>query len=113
MCNLIIITSSVPLSFWFRYMLYNKSEDLKQFYRRISAYVEITDTDVSVFESIDSSGKPSGFPKMYHNRVAELKAQPRKKKTNFGEAFSAICDEIPIEQVIEFFNQCADRKKRY
>ncbi|MBQ9069922.1 MAG: hypothetical protein IJY23_01065 [Clostridia bacterium] len=110
MCNLIIITSSVPLSFWFRYMLYNKSEDLKQFYRRISAYVEITDSDVSVYESIDSRGRPSGFPKMYHNRVAELKAQPKKKKTDFGKAFGAICDEIPIEQVIEFFNSCANKK---
>ena len=112
MCNLIIITSSVPLSFWFRHMLYNNREDLKQFYRRISAYVEITNTEVIVYESLDDAGRPTGFPSVYRNRVAELKTQPKKKKTDFGKAFAAICDEIPIEEVIEYFNSFAERKNK-
>lgn len=109
MCNLIIITSSVPLAFWFRHMIYGKSEDLKQFYRRISCYVEITANEVSVFEQLDDTGRPAGFPTIYKNTVAKLKAKPRKK-TDFGKAFAAVCEEIPIEEVISFFNECADKK---
>ena len=110
MCNLIIITSSVPLSYWFRNMIFNKSEDLKQFYRRISAYVEITQSEVCIYDNIDDRGRPSGFPVVYKNKVATLQAQPKKKKTDFGKAFGAICDEVPIEEIIEFLNQRVDKK---
>lgn len=112
MCNLIIITSSVPLQFWFRHMVYNKSEDLKQFYRRINAYVEVTDTEVNVYEALDDCGRPQGFPSVYRNKVARLKAEPKKKKTDFGKAFAAFCEEVPIEEVIDWLNQCADRHKK-
>ena len=33
--------------------MYSKKEDLKQFYRRINAYVEVTDEDISVYDAID------------------------------------------------------------
>lgn len=112
MCNLVIITSSVPLSFWFRYMRYSQSEDLKQLYRRISAYVEVTTDEVMVYEAIDDNGRPSGLPTIYRNKVADLKMQPKKIKTDFRKAFSAICDEIPIEDVIEYFDKCADLARR-
>ena len=107
MCNLIIITSSVPLWLWFKNMMYEKStmEDLKQFYRRISCYVEITSSELRVYEALDDSGKPFGFPKYYRNKVAELKAQPKKKKTDFGKAFGDYCEEIPIEEFIEVINK--------
>ena len=109
MCNLIIITSSIPLSFWFRGMMYGKQEDLKQFYRRINAFVEVTDTDIMVFDDIDERGRPSGFPEMYKNPVASLKAQPKKKKTDFKRAFGEFCDEIPIQDFIDFLDKRADR----
>ena len=110
MCNLIIITSSVPLSYWFRHMMYNKSEDLQQFYRRIAAYIEITADEVSVYEKLDNLGRPSGFPTIYRNKIAQIKAQPKKEKTDFGKAFAAICEEIPIEDIIEMLNAQADKK---
>ncbi len=110
MCNLIIITSSVPLSYWFKHMMFNRSEDLQQFYRRISAYVEITFDEVNVYDSLDNRGRPSGFPTIYRNKVAQIKAQPKKKKTDFGKAFAAICEEIPIEDIIEMLNARADAK---
>lgn len=112
MCNLIIITSSVPLSYWFRNMMYGKSEDLKQFYRRISAYVEITPSEVHVYEQLDGNGRPFGLPTIYRNKVAELKAQPKKKKTDFGKAFAAICDEIPMQEIIDYLNERADANMR-
>lgn len=108
MCNLIIITSSVPLSFWFRY---NRNEDLKQFYRRISCYVHITKEDLSVYDELDDYGKPFGLPMIYRNKVAELKAKPKKKKTDFGAAFAAICEEIPCEDYVRFLDDYALRHK--
>lgn len=111
MCNLIIITSSVPLSYWFRDLMYNKREDLKQFYRRISAYVEITADEVAVYENIDDLGRPSGFPTYFRNKVAELKAKPRKQKTDFGKAFASICEEIPVEELIDLLNERVNNKR--
>ena len=110
MCNLIIITSSIPLSFWFRDMMYSKKEDLKQFYRRINAYVEVTDADISVFDAIDERGRPIDIPIIYRNPVATLKTQPKKKKTDFKSAFSQFCDVFPIDEFIDYINQQADKK---
>ena len=107
MCNLIIITSSIPLFMWFRHMMYNSSsaEDLKQFYRRISTYVEITPTELRVYDGIDDKGKPAGFPKHFRNKVAEFKNQPKKTKTDFGKAFGEFCEEIPIEEFLDEYNK--------
>ena len=99
MCSLIIITSSVPLSFWFRNMMYGKSEDLKQFYRRISAYFEITPTEIHMYNDIDDRGRPIGFPSIYWNEVQDLKSQPKKKKTDFGKAFGRSLREMPDEYI--------------
>lgn len=101
MCNLIIITSSVPLWMWFKNMMYGThAEDLKQFYRRISCYVEITQTELHVYEELDDKGKPKGFPSYFRNKVAELRSLPKKNKTDFGAAFGSYCDEIPFEELI-------------
>lgn len=104
MCNLIIITSSVPLSFWFRHMMYgSKMEDLKQFYRRISAYVEITEEDVLLYNSIDERGRPCKLAAIYKNNVRDLKAtQNTRKKTDFAKAFGSICEEIPFEDFLDY-----------
>ena len=99
--ELIIITSSVPLSFWYRYLIYNNAESLKQLYRRISVYVEITKDEILLYNELDGFGKPTGFPAHFRNDIPTLKEQTEKKKTNFAEAFAKICEEIPIEEVLE------------
>ena len=96
--ELIIITSSVPISFWYRHLQYNKSEDLKQLYRRISCYVEITEREVRVFESLDDVGRPQGLAYVYKNKVHELKKAPKKEKTNFGLDFGKFCEICPFEE---------------
>jgi len=103
MCNLIIITSSIPIWLWFRSMVYNSSgrEDLKQFYRRISCYVEITPSELLIYEGLDDNGKPLGLPIHFRNEVADLKRQPKKNKIDFGAAFGEYCKEIPIEEFVE------------
>lgn len=105
MCNLIIITSSVPLRFWFREMIYNRCEDLKQFYRRISAYVEITAKEIILYEKIDDRGCPDGFGTYYRNKISEIKAKPKKNKTDFSEAFGKIAERISDEELFEILSK--------
>lgn len=98
--ELIIITSSVPLSFWYRYLIYSNSESLRQLYRRISVYVEITQSEILIYNELDGSGRPAGLPAHFKNDIPELKARSEKKKTDFAEAFSKFCEEIPFEEAI-------------
>lgn len=100
-CELMIMTSSVPLSFWYRHLMFNKSEDLRQLYRRISCYVELTDYEVRLYSGVDEVGRPSGLPVRYKNKVAKLKTTSQKKKTDFVKAFGEICDEISFEEYIK------------
>ena len=95
--DLIIITSSVPLSYWYRSLIYNNSESLKQLYRRISVYVEITKTEILVYDELDGAGRPHGLPAHFKNEIPEIKQNSVKKKTDFVAAFSSICDQIPFE----------------
>ncbi len=97
-CELLILTSSVPLAFWYRHLILSKREDLKQLYRRISAYVELTDTEIRLYNSLDEAGRPSGLPTIYKNEVADLKRAPRTDRTDFTKVFGEIFEKIPIEE---------------
>ena len=98
-CELLILTSSVPLAFWYRYLMFSKREDLKQLYRRINAYIELTETEVRLYDKIDESGRPSGLPVHYKNEVQKLKNQP-KKKIDFVNALKNVCEPIYFEENI-------------
>ena len=90
--ELIIITTSVPLSFWYRHLRFNGSEDLRQLYRRISCYVEITETEVRLYDCLDDVGRPSGLPYVFKNKVKKLKTKKEKNKTDFADGFSKFCE---------------------
>lgn len=105
--ELIIITSSVHLSLWYKYVV--KSEDLKQLYRRISCYVEVTSDEVTVYNGLDANGRPEGFPTYFRNELSNSKPKSKKEKTNFSKDFAKICEEIPIEEMIEYLNS----RRRY
>lgn len=95
-CKMMIFTSSVPLAFWYRNLMYYRQEDLKQLYRRINAYVEITDNEILLYDKIDDAGRPSGLPVHYKNAVAELKKTSNQNATNFARVFSEIFEEADI-----------------
>ena len=99
-CELMILTSSVPLSFWYSFLAYSRKEDLTQLYRRITAYIILTEDEVQLYDGVDVKGKPLGLPRIYKNDVKKLKMQP-KKKVDFGEVLSEICEEYSIEELIE------------
>lgn len=110
--KLIIITASIPLSYWYRELQYvGASESLNQLYRRITCYVEVTKEFVSVYEGndgqgntidvLDIRGRPQGVASVFKN---ELQFIDKKKtqKTNFGEAFSKMLEPV---MPLEFFNK--------
>lgn len=96
--ELIIITSSIPLSYWYSALRYNNSESLKQLYRRITVYVEITQHEILVYDELDGAGRPYGLPSHFKNDIPRIKQNKVVKKTDYAEAFGAICEPIPFEE---------------
>ena len=95
--EMIIITSSVPLRYWYhgknadgKYFSVSQ-EDFIQLYRRISCYVEVTETEINVFDEIDDKGNPYGLARVFKNDIAEKKKQS-EAKTDFGAMFEKICE---------------------
>ena len=108
--KMIVITSTVPLAYWYREYQYNMTDTLQQLYRRISTYVVVDEKHVSVYDEIDSRGRPFGLPRVFINEVAELKRQ-KPKKTDFGSLFSEILDDA-FPSFISEYEQALDNKTK-
>ena len=104
-CELLIMTSSVPLAFWYRHFMFNKREDLKQLYRRITAYVELTENEIRYYDKIDDAGRPSGLPIRYKNGVAKLRLDSQVEKTDFSKIFGDIFEEISFEEYLKEYEK--------
>ena len=92
--EMIVITSSVPLEWWYRYLKYNKDDTLTQLYRRISCYVVVTKDFVEVFDDgVDlRTGRPAGLARVFKNEVPAL-VHKKEKKTDFGNAFGEFLED--------------------
>lgn len=101
-CEMIIITSSIPLRFWYKELRYaGEEESLYQLYRRISSYVEVSEKQVCVYEGLDKQGFPSGTPVRYVNEVYNLKKEKVENRFNLSELFDKFCtrtEEVKVEQ---------------
>lgn len=92
-CAMIIITSSVPIRYWYKELRFaGETESLLQFYRRISCYVEVKEKEVFVYNSLNESGVPEGLPLCYKNDVVLLKQQKEKERFDFSLIFDKFCD---------------------
>ena len=95
--EVIVITSSVPLHYWFRGKdgngnYYNvQNEDFNQLYRRISCYVKVCREEIEVYHEVDRNGHPAGLASVFKNELAEIKQEERPKR-DFGALFGAICE---------------------
>lgn len=90
--EMIVITSSVPLVYWYpEYKYGNNCDTLVQLYRRISGYVQVTPEDITVYNELDDKGKPKGLGQIFKNELAE-KAKERPPRTDFGEVFGKFCE---------------------
>lgn len=68
---LLIITSTVPLSKWYIGEKNPGRESLKQLYRRISTYVEITEREIYFYSRINDKGEPYGEMTVLPNRTRD------------------------------------------
>ena len=91
--KMIVITSTVPLSYWYREYQYSRSDTLQQLYRRITSYVVVTELTVSVYNEIDNRGMPTGFFSVYRNEIPQLK-QAKAPKTDFSSEFGKMLRDI-------------------
>ena len=92
-CELIVITSTVPINFWYPEYRYSKTDTLGQLYRRITSYVEVTREFVMVYnDGLDDFGKPKGLPSVYKNELAG-RERPQAQKKDFGALFGAFLED--------------------
>lgn len=96
--EMIVITSSVPLVYWFKgkdnhgnYYTFS-AEDFIQLYRRISCYVVVTKKDISVYnDGVNELGKPKGKAAVFKNELVE-KDDAQIVKANYSDMFGKICE---------------------
>ena len=100
--EMIVVTSSVPIRYWYRELRCNSNDDsLEQLYRRISCYVVVSKEEVTVYDDgLDELGCPVGVGAIYKNELLELKKQ-KKSKFDFQSAFAKVCDTgtTPLDNV--------------
>ena len=92
---MIIITSSVPINYWYPLYRHNSNDGLDQLYRRIGVYVEVKEKEILVYNGLGKDGKPIGEPKRYYNEVYDLKQAPREKRDVIG-LFDKMCKPVEI-----------------
>lgn len=93
--EVIVITSSVPLKYWFkdRRLVRDGFDDLYQLYRRIGLYVEVTTDKIAVYKQISKYGEPCGEIVEYVNEVPALIASQQQENTgkDFLTVFNKMC----------------------
>lgn len=97
--ELIIITSSIPLNYWYRGrnskgMLFAvDNEGFEQLYRRINCYVEVKQDTIIVYpDGVDERGFPKGLGHNFKNNlVEELKKEKSPQKFDFCSMFGTLC----------------------
>lgn len=101
--KMIVITSTVPLAYWYRQYQYEDNKDtIQQLYRRITSYVVVTTDYVQLFPEIDQRGHPSGLAYTYKNEIPELKERSSREKTNFEAYFDAMLQDASPDLMDEF-----------
>lgn len=92
--KMIVITSSVPLCYWYPNYKYSTYDSLQQLYRRIGSYVEVTPETVTVYnEGVNDNGKPKGNGRIFRNELQDL-AKKQVQRTNMENVFANICEDI-------------------
>lgn len=97
--EMIIITSSVPLVYWYKELRFDRNETLVQLYRRISCYVVMTETEITVYgDGLDNTGKPQGLGQIFKNDLVDKKKK-QKPKVDYTSLFGKICESSTISDI--------------
>ena len=101
--DLIIITSSVPINYWYPQYKYGMNEDLNQFYRRINQYVVCGNDLIHIYsEGLDQYGNPNGRHDVIKNDLSFV-TNNIKKKTDIKSIFNDINNESPKLEWTDIF----------
>ena len=94
--EMIVVTSSVPLHYWYsRYKTKNNEESLEQLYRRIGCYIFVSTDVVKVYDDgVDENGRPKGTPTTIPNEIVK-KYKTQTESTKLGDVFKQI-NEIGV-----------------
>lgn len=96
--EVIVVTSSVPLQYWYPTYKCGRFDTLEQLYRRISCMVEVDIDKITVYnDGCDDKGYPKGKAVVYKNELPSLKKEVSSKR-NFNEMFDNFCDKIPSSE---------------
>lgn len=104
--KMIVITSSIPLRYWYKDIRTEKKDDFNQLCRRISCYVAINSDTVTVYHKLDKDGNPVGTFKQYENEVKYLKNKQEEESFDFFKIFDKVCK--PIETYSQQLLQIED-----
>lgn len=100
--KMIVITSPVPLRYWYRLQYGNQYDTLIQLYRRISCYVEVTKEEITVYnDGVQDNGYPKGTGQIFKNGLFERREEKRQEKTDFAAAFGSICESPDVDNVFK------------
>ncbi len=108
--KIIVITSTVPLSYWYRSLQYNMQDSLQQLYRRITSYVVVEEQYVKVYSDVDERGRPKGVPRVFKNEIPALKLK-KPKKTDFGTIFGEMLEDAVPDLIKERERELDNIKK--
>ncbi len=101
--KVIVITSTVPLWYWFsaKRSEYDGVDKLNQLYRRIGTYVVVEETLVTVYPNgVGEDGRPKGVGVKYVNELKNKK-EDKKHNTDFISVFDKMAVREP-EQLTFF-----------
>ena len=91
--EMIVITSSVPINFWYPEFKYGKFDTLNQLYRRVTCYVEMKADTITVYNGLDDKGKPYGTGQVFRNELADKEREKAPRK-DFGTVFGRFCENV-------------------
>ena len=95
--EMIVITSSVPLRYWYPEYRNSRFDTLDQLYRRIGCYVDMTFDEITVYsDGVDEKGNPKGLGRVFKNELSGRKKE-EKKKTDFNAIFEKLCESSSLE----------------
>ncbi len=109
--EMIVITSSVPLVYWYKNAQLGEHDTLDQLYRRIGCYVVVTEKEVIMYnDGVDKWGKPVGEGVAYENELYEMKKEP-KVKFDFKELFDKICKPVTQAKQVKLSDLVETKEK--
>ncbi|MBQ9098498.1 MAG: hypothetical protein IJY50_03620 [Clostridia bacterium] len=106
--EMIVITSTVPLSYWYYQYKSSQFDTIQQLYRRISCYVVVTDSYINVYDALDNMGRPTGPASIFKNELKK-RDKAQDKKTDFGRVFGKICEDAMPEYLEEMCKKAAQK----